>query len=98
MLHPAIFREYDIRGIADVELRDVDVELLGRAIGTYLRRHGGDRVDLGRDCRLVGTYFRGRRFRGVKAKTCRNVPSLAPHRSEIQCEPGHKMGSGFSTI
>ena len=40
MLNPAIFREYDIRGVADVELRDVDIELLGRAAGTYLRRHG----------------------------------------------------------
>ena len=52
MLNPAIFREYDIRGVADVELREVDIELLGRAAGTYLRRHGGERVNLGRDCRL----------------------------------------------
>ena len=44
MLNPAIFREYDIRGVADLELRDVDIEMLGRAAGTYLRRHGGDRV------------------------------------------------------
>src|ERR1035438_1076123 len=28
MLNPAIFREYDIRGVADVELRDVDIVLL----------------------------------------------------------------------
>jgi len=56
MLNPAIFREYDIRGVADLELRDVDIEMLGRAAGTYLRRHGGDRVNLGRDCRLSSAH------------------------------------------
>jgi hypothetical protein len=30
-----IFREYDIRGVADKELLDADIEDLGRAIGTY---------------------------------------------------------------
>jgi hypothetical protein len=30
MLKAGIFREYDIRGIADEELLDPDVELLGR--------------------------------------------------------------------
>ena len=38
MLKPTIFREYDIRGEADRELPDADVETLGRAIGTYLQR------------------------------------------------------------
>jgi phosphomannomutase / phosphoglucomutase len=33
MLKPTIFREYDIRGEADRELPDADVETLGRAIG-----------------------------------------------------------------
>jgi phosphomannomutase/phosphoglucomutase len=58
VLNPSIFREYDIRGVADLELRDVDVELLGRAAGTFLRRHGGDRVNLGRDCRLSSERLR----------------------------------------
>ncbi len=54
MLNPAIFREYDIRGIADEDLRDVDVEALGRGLGTYLIRHSGATICLGRDCRLSG--------------------------------------------
>ena len=41
MLKPTIFREYDIRGIADAELLSPDVEQLGRGLGTYLRRHSG---------------------------------------------------------
>ncbi|MGA3041493.1 MAG: phosphomannomutase/phosphoglucomutase [Bryobacteraceae bacterium] len=70
MLNPAIFREYDIRGVADVELRDVDVEMLGRAAGTYLRRHGGDRVNLGRDCRLSSERLRNALLCGLKASGC----------------------------
>lgn len=70
MLNPAIFREYDIRGVADEELRDVDVEMLGRAAGTYLRRHGGDRVNLGRDCRLSSERLRHAMLRGLQASGC----------------------------
>jgi phosphomannomutase/phosphoglucomutase len=70
MLSPAIFREYDIRGIADVELGDIDIELLGRAVGTYLRRHGGDRVNLGRDCRLSSARLRNALICGLKASGC----------------------------
>jgi phosphomannomutase/phosphoglucomutase len=54
MLNPAIFREYDIRGIADEDLGDADVEALGRGLGTYLVRHSGATICLGRDCRLSG--------------------------------------------
>ena len=52
MLKSTIFREYDIRGIAEAELQDPDVHDLGRAIGTYLQRHNGRNISLGRDCRL----------------------------------------------
>ncbi|HUO31932.1 MAG TPA: phosphomannomutase/phosphoglucomutase [Bryobacteraceae bacterium] len=70
MLNPAIFREYDIRGIADDELRDVDVEVLGRAVGTYLRRHGGHRVNLCRDCRLSSERLRNALLCGLQASGC----------------------------
>src|SRR5436305_512447 len=55
MLKQALFREYDIRGIADEELLDGDVESLGRSVGTYLIRHSGRSICFGRDCRLSGT-------------------------------------------
>ena len=70
MLNPAIFREYDIRGVADVELLDLDVEVLGRAIGAYLRRHGGGQVNLGRDCRLSSERLRNALVCGLKASGC----------------------------
>ena len=67
MLKPGIFREYDIRGIADEELLNADVELLGRALGTYLIRHSGSSICLGRDCRLSGSRIHDALLRGLLA-------------------------------
>ncbi|MCB9709149.1 MAG: phosphomannomutase/phosphoglucomutase [Myxococcales bacterium] len=47
-----IFREYDIRGVADRDMPDAFVADLGRAIGTFLTRKGASKIALGRDCRL----------------------------------------------
>ena len=52
MLKPTIFREYDIRGVAETELLSPDVVDLGRGLGTFLQRKSGPRINLGRDCRL----------------------------------------------
>jgi phosphomannomutase/phosphoglucomutase len=70
MLKPTIFREYDIRGIADAELLSDDVAALGQALGTYLRRHGGPNLSLGRDTRLSSTRLRDALMRGLKASGC----------------------------
>ena len=70
MFKPTIFREYDIRGAADVELLDPDVEQLGRAFGTYLQRHQGKRISLGRDTRLSSPRLRDALMRGLKASGC----------------------------
>src|SRR5690242_2995591 len=67
MLKPSIFREYDIRGIADEELQDPDVELLGRALATYLIRYSGRSICLGCDCRLSGSRVHDALLRGLTA-------------------------------
>ncbi|MGB9604936.1 MAG: phosphomannomutase/phosphoglucomutase [Bryobacteraceae bacterium] len=67
MLKPTIFREYDIRGIADRELLDPDVEQLGRGIGTYLVRHGARVISLGNDVRLSSDRLRRALARGLVA-------------------------------
>src|SRR5437868_12620990 len=51
-LNREIFREYDIRGVADRDFSDESCRLLGRAIGTFQRRAGKRRITLGRDARL----------------------------------------------
>jgi phosphomannomutase/phosphoglucomutase len=61
-MNPLIFREYDIRGVADRDLDDGLARDVGRAFGTFVARKHADqrqaggrkatRVALGRDCRL----------------------------------------------
>lgn len=70
MLKPTIFREYDIRGIADQELTDAGVEELGRALGTYLQKNAGRRVSVGRDTRLSSPRLREALVRGLVAAGC----------------------------
>ncbi len=67
MLHPGIFREYDIRGIADKELLDEDVEQLGRGLATYLIRHAGRKLCIGNDCRLSSPRLHDALLKGFLA-------------------------------
>src|SRR6266853_2181346 len=70
MLKPTIFREYDIRGIAETELANPDVADLGRGLGTYLQRHGGPRISLGRDCRLSSPRLHDALLEGLVSTGC----------------------------
>jgi phosphomannomutase/phosphoglucomutase len=47
-----VFREYDIRGLADAELTDETVRAIGAAFGTYLSDLGIFAVTVGGDARL----------------------------------------------
>ena len=60
-----IFREYDIRGLVDVDLTPEVAELLGRGLGTVVKRSGGRAVVVGRDCRESSTRFREALARGL---------------------------------
>ncbi len=51
-MNPNIFRQYDIRGVADADLDDEFVQDLGRALGTFWMRQRRPKIALGRDCRL----------------------------------------------
>jgi phosphomannomutase / phosphoglucomutase len=70
MLKSTIFREYDIRGVADVELLDADIQVLGQAFGTYLQRHAGKNVALGRDTRLSSPRLHHALLGGLLASGC----------------------------
>jgi phosphomannomutase/phosphoglucomutase len=65
--NPQIFREYDIRGVVERDLRSDVVPLLGRAIGTWLKRHGAKTITLGRDCRLSSPRIRDELLSGLFA-------------------------------
>jgi phosphomannomutase/phosphoglucomutase len=69
-LPSTIFREYDIRGIADKELLDAGIRKLGQAIGTYLVRRKSRKVNLARDCRLSSDRLHDALLSGLLASGC----------------------------
>jgi len=54
LMNPEIFREYDIRGIAERDLDSETAELIGKAYGTIIHNKGGKNVVVGRDNRKSG--------------------------------------------
>ncbi len=65
--NPDIFREYDIRGIADRDLTDPVIEMLGRAFAAYLRPLAPERVAVGYDARLSSPRLRDALGRGLNS-------------------------------
>jgi len=57
-MNPAIFRQYDIRGVVGIDLTPETVALIGKAIGTYIRRQGGKTMTMGWDIRNSSILFR----------------------------------------
>lgn len=56
-MNPGVFREYDIRGLAE---KDFDADfalLLGKVHGTAIMEMGGTRVAVGRDCRATSDPY-----------------------------------------
>lgn len=51
-MNPLMFREYDIRGVAERDLTDDVVQAIGQGIGTLIQDSGGLSLVIGRDCRL----------------------------------------------
>ncbi len=65
-ISPAIFREYDIRGVADSDLTDPVVEAVGKAFGTWLRRRGVTKVSVGGDVRVSTARIEKAAVRGLR--------------------------------
>jgi len=59
------FRAYDIRGIADVDLDNETVELIGKAYGTTMKRKGFKTVSVGRDIRLTSERIKNALVKGI---------------------------------
>ncbi|HEY2733007.1 MAG TPA: phosphomannomutase/phosphoglucomutase [Polyangiales bacterium] len=64
-MNPLIFREYDVRGVADRDLTDALALDLGRAFGTFLARRGQRRLVLGRDCRVSSPRLHASLLKGL---------------------------------
>ncbi len=56
-MNPAVFREYDIRGLAEKDFDKNFALLLGQVHGTVIAEKGGRRVTVGRDCRATSDPY-----------------------------------------
>jgi phosphomannomutase / phosphoglucomutase len=56
-INPYMFRGYDLRGIAGTDLSPEIVEHIGRAHGTYLKRHGINEAVVSRDSRATSPEY-----------------------------------------
>ena len=65
MINPNIFRQYDIRGIADRDLTDENIELIGKAYGSYLGKKGLKKFVIGRDVRLSSGRIQNALIKGI---------------------------------
>jgi phosphomannomutase/phosphoglucomutase len=64
-----IFREYDIRGVADRDLTSERAERIGRGLAELIGRAAGKapRIAVGRDCRLSGPRLHTALVKGLQA-------------------------------
>ena len=69
-INPQIFREYDIRGVVDIDLTQESVERIGKGVGTYVRRNGGKTLTVGYDMRVSSVPFRDSLIRGLNSTGC----------------------------
>ncbi len=56
-MNPAVFREYDIRGLAEIDFDKDFALLLGKVHGTAIAEEGGTRVTVGRDVRATSDPY-----------------------------------------
>ena len=78
-MNPRVFREYDIRGVAERDLDDATVRAIGIAVGAK----AGGTVVVGRDCRthsprlfaaLSSSWMRGDESRQSRPSTTFRTP------------------------
>ncbi|MBU2524497.1 phosphomannomutase/phosphoglucomutase [Patescibacteria group bacterium] len=70
-INPLMFRAYDIRGIAGTDLTPDTAKLIGLGLGTYIqRKFNGNRIAVGRDCRLSGPELNKSFIQGLVATGC----------------------------
>ncbi|HNV71552.1 MAG TPA: phosphomannomutase/phosphoglucomutase [Candidatus Ozemobacteraceae bacterium] len=75
-----VFKEYDIRGVVDRDLPAPFVQAIGRAFGTFVRRHTGKsqpHLALGQDVRLSSPSLHDAIVKGL-LETGVNVTELGP--------------------
>jgi phosphomannomutase / phosphoglucomutase len=93
MINHEIFREYDIRGIAERDLTSPVIEALGRAFGAYIKPQGINAVTIGYDARqssprLCDDIVRGLTAGGMNVTILGLCPTPALYFSLYHLNPG----------
>lgn len=93
MINPEIFREYDIRGIAERDLTSSVIEGLGRAFGIYIKQKEINSATLGYDARvsssrLCDDIVRGLTAAGVNVTIIGLCPTPVLYFSLFHLDPG----------
>jgi len=93
LINTEIFREYDIRGVAERDLTSPVTEALGRAFGAYIKPQGIDTVTIGYDARqssprLCDDIVRGLTAGGINATILGLCPTPALYFSLYHLNPG----------
>lgn len=81
-MNPLIFRAYDIRGIADQDLTEETVKLIGQAAGTYFQKYFGKNIVIGRDNRLSGEKLQKAFIEGLRTTGC-NITNIGLSTSPL---------------
>ena len=92
-MNTEIFREYDIRGIAERDLTSPVIEALGRAFAAYIKPKGIKNVAVGYDARvssprLCDDIVRGLTSAGMNVTIIGLVPTPVLYFSLFHLDPG----------
>jgi phosphomannomutase/phosphoglucomutase len=92
-MNPEIFREYDIRGVADRDLTSPVVELLGCAFGSYIGEKSITQATVGYDARissprLCADVVRGLAAQGINVTVVGLCPTPVLYFSLFHVAPG----------
>ena len=97
MVNPQIFRQYDIRGIVDKDLDEEVLYLIGKAFGTFVRRHEQKTVVIGGDARLSTPAYKKAFIKGLMETGC-DVTDIGICASPVLYFAIWKLKSGAGTM
>jgi phosphomannomutase/phosphoglucomutase len=66
-MNKEIFREYDIRGVVDIDLNEDIVRNIGKAYATEMIKNGFKKIAIARDCRLSSRAYRDALIEGTQS-------------------------------
>lgn len=94
-MNPRVFREYDIRGVADRDLGDAVVRALGVAIGARAGNLGSE-IAVGRDCRLTSPRLFEALIEGIRVHAA--VVDLGVVPTPVLYFAAHHLGPAASVM